>query len=95
MYRKFDVTGNLFLHSAFFNESKKKGLGVLFWGKKRKERAPCPTKRPNAGVEVPMPCNGVLRLRRRDVMSGASGGIMLMPFFFYLVACLIGASLIP
>jgi hypothetical protein len=45
-----------------------------------------------------MPCNGVLRLRKRDAMSGASGGIMLMPgslFFFYLVACLIGACLIP
>lgn len=67
-------------------------------GEKRKERAPCPTKRPNPGVEVPMPCNGVLRLRKRDAMSGASGGIMLMPgslFFFYLVACLIGACLIP
>ena len=62
-------------------------LGVLFWGKKKgRKGAPCPTLlRLNPGVEVPMPCNGVLRLRRRDAMSGASGGIMLMPgslFFF-------------
>jgi len=26
-----------------------------------------------------MPCNGVLRLRKRHAMSGASGAIMLMP----------------
>lgn len=70
-------------------------MWVCFLGRKRKERAPCPTQGPNPAVEeVPMPwhameCCG--RLRKRGAMSGASGGIMLMPVS---LACLIRAYLI-
>jgi len=48
----------------------------FFWGGKGRRGALPNQTSPNTGVEVPMPCNGVLRLRKRHAMSGA---IMLMP----------------